>query len=140
MGGAPSGNLAEARGFGKVIWTSLSIEQFRTVAYGVTAMNPTWADGHRQAAEGIVAALDDAQNWIISNPDQSAALAAQLLPSLPTSTLPAILKDSNFAVPARISDASMKAAQSLSNTFQLTNQSVSDELLTRSYTTKYFPT
>ena len=33
----------------------------------------------------------------------------------------------------------MKSAQALSNTFQLTPKPVPDEVVARSYTTKYFP-
>jgi ABC-type nitrate/sulfonate/bicarbonate transport system substrate-binding protein len=138
VGGAPSGDLAEARGYGKIVWNSLSIEQFRTGAYGVTAMNPAWAQVHPRVAEGIVAGLDDAQKWILANPDEAVAEAAKLFPTLPVSLLPTILKGTNFAPSSRITEASMKSAQNLANTFQLTASPVSDEVLARSYTAKYF--
>jgi ABC-type nitrate/sulfonate/bicarbonate transport system substrate-binding protein len=133
----PAGQIAESAGYGKIVWSTLSLEAFRSVAYGVTIMNRSWAESHPQVAEGMVAALDDAQKWIFANPDQAASLAASLFPNLPTSELPAIIKDMAFAPTSRISPEGMKAAQKMVNDYTMTNSPVTDELLARSYTTKY---
>lgn len=138
IGSPPSGQIAEAGGYGKIVWNSLSIEQFRALAYGITLMNPSWADSHQQVAEGMVAALDDAQRWIQANPEPAAQLASTLFPNLPSGQMASILKDMNYAKSARITEASMKAAQSLANTFSLTTNPVSDELTAKAYTSKYF--
>jgi ABC-type nitrate/sulfonate/bicarbonate transport system substrate-binding protein len=136
----PAGQIAEAGGYGKIVWNSLSIEQFRALAYGITLMNPAWADSHQQVAEGIVAALDDAQRWVQANPGPAAEIATSLFPALPAQQMAAILKDMNYAKMARISEASMKAAQNLANTFSLTTAPVSDELAARAWTAKYSKT
>lgn len=138
VGGSPSGNIAEAGGFGKVVWDSLSVEQFRTLAYGITIQNPSWAESHKQESEALVAALDETQKWILANESQAVDQMAILFPTLPKSQLPAILKGTNFAPTARITPAGMKAAQDLANTFSLTTSQVSDDLLAKSWTDKYF--
>jgi NitT/TauT family transport system substrate-binding protein len=138
VGGSPSGNIAEAGGFGKVIWDSLSVEQFRTLAYGITIQNVSWAESHKQESEALVAALDETQKWILANESQAVDQMAILFPTLPKSQLPAILKGTNFAPTARITPDGMKAAQNLANTFSLTTSQVSDDLLGKSWTDKYF--
>lgn len=133
----PAGELAESGGYGKIVWSTLSLESFRSVAYGVTIMNKTYAEKNPQVAEGMVAALDDAQKWIFANPDEAAKLAASLFPNLPAAELPAIIKDMAFAPTSRISPEGMKAAQKMVNDYTMTNAPVTDELLAKSYTTKY---
>lgn len=135
---APCGQIAEAGGYGKIIWRTQSIEQFRDATYGVTFVSPSWADSHTQTVENIVLALDDAQRWIQANPDQATNMAVSLFPSLPVSLMAEILKDMNYAPAARISERGMKNAQNLSNQFSLTTAPVSDALLEKSYTNKYY--
>ncbi len=135
---APCGQIAEAGGYGKIIWRTQSIEQFRDATYGVTFVSPSWAESHTQIVENIVLALDDSQRWIQANPDQASNLAVSLFPSLPASLMSEILKDMNYAPTARISERGMKNAQNLSNQFNLTTASVSDALLEKSYTNKYY--
>lgn len=137
IGGSPTGELAETGGFGTVIWHSLSIDLFRTLAYGITIMNPQYAESHPQVAQGIIAAFDDAQKWILANPDEAATYAGTLFPTLPKDKLPAILKDQNFAPTSRMTTEGMKAAQTLANTYNLTNAQVSDDVLAKSWTDKY---
>lgn len=138
IGGSPTGQLAEAGGFGTIIWSTLSIDLFRAVAYGITIMNPGYADSHPQVAQGIVGAFDDAQKWILADPARAAAYAGTLFPTLPKDQLPAIVKDQNFAPSSRITDEGMKAAQTLANTYNLTNSQVTDEVLAKSYSAKYY--
>jgi ABC-type nitrate/sulfonate/bicarbonate transport system substrate-binding protein len=134
----PGGEIAEDAGYGKIIWSTLSLDEFKSVAYGITIMNPAWAEGHPQVAEGMVAALDDAQKWIFANPAEAQQLAAKLFPNLPASQLPAIIKDMAFAPTSKPSPDGMKSAQKLANNYNMTNTPVSDDVLAKSYTTKYY--